>query len=603
MPGQLNWTILAICPHGKMMILRIALSVALAFACIVPALAADALKPLPTADLSKLSRENADEIRGYLVQFNKDKNTRKGSDLAESYADIGALHARVGLFDVAEVAFADAAAITPEDGRWPYLQALIALARGQEAAGRQFFERSFKLNPGYLPARMALANALIRENQLDRAKTMLSDYVKDHKTAPMPYAVLATIALRQERYADAVEAFKWALAAEPQATQLYRGLALAQEKAGDKKGAEASLAKAGDAGPTLPDPMMERILPIVDLKVPTASASAAGAPANSAAAANEAPVAGPKQTAMLEAGMSATAGNFDAARKPLDAALKQFPNDAELLLSYARVEAAAGKFDAARSRARAATVAAPKESSVWFVQGQIEEAAGDDAAATAAFTKALVVDNRNVRARIAIGNIQLRNGNTADAMKTYADALQTAPEDTDARARLIATQVLAGKCADAVKETGAAATMSPRDAGIAELYVRVASTCRSATAEQRTRAMTMAGNLYKSPLGSSAQVSEAYALALAAAGKWEDAAQTQGAAIFDALNRGSEGSVPLYREFYTKFQAKQLPDRPWPSAHPLFKPSRVSFKPPAKPAAKPAATPPAATPAKPASRK
>ena len=588
--------------------LRIALSVALAFACIAPACispasAADAIKPLPTADLSKLSRENADEIRGYLIQFNKDKARLSGSELAERYADIGALHARVGLFDVAEVAFADAAAITTEDGRWPYLQALIAFARGQDAAGRKFFERSFKLNPGYLPARMALANALIRDNELDRAKVLLNEYVKDHKTAPMPYAVLATIALQQVRYAEAVDAFKSALAAEPQATQLYAGLALAQEKAGDTKGAEVSRAKAGDIGPTLPDPMMERILPIVDLKAPKPSAAGVAAPASAASSANEAPVAGPKQTAMVEAGMSATAGNFDVARKSLDAALKQFPNDAELLLSYARVEAAAGKFDAARSRARSATGAAPKESAVWFVQGQIEEAAGDDSAATAAFTKALAVDKRNVRARIAIGNIQLRNGNTADAMKSYADALQSAPESTDARARLIATQVVAGKCADSVKETGEAATKSPRDAGIAELYVRVASTCRSATAEQRKRALTMAENLYKSPLGSSAQVSEAYALALAAAGKWEDASQTQGAAVFDALNHGNEGSVPLYRDFYTKFQAKQLPDRPWPAADLLFKPTRVSFKPAAKPVAKPAAAQPAAAPAKPAAKK
>ena len=115
--------------------------------------------------------------------------------------------------------------------------------------------------------------------------------------------------------------------------------------------------------------------------------------------------------------------------------------------------------------------------------------------------------------------------------------------------------------------------------------------------------MTMGENLYKSPLGGSAQVAEAYALALAAAGKWEEAAQTQGGAIFDALKKGNDASVALYRDFYTKFQAKQLPDRPCPAAHPLFKPTRPSFTPAAKPVAKPAAAQPAAVPAKPATRK
>ncbi len=579
------------------MIFRIALPLVLAFACIAPATAADAIKPLPTADLSKLSKANGDEIRSYLVEFNKEKATLRGSDLAERYADIGALHARVGIFDVAEVAFADAAAITPEDGRWPYLQALIALARGQETQGRAFFERSFKLNPGYLPARVAMANTLIRDNELDRAKALLTDFVKDHQVYPMPYAVLASVELRQGRYAEAVEAFKRALAADPQATQIYKGLAIAQEKLGDQKAADASRAKAGDGSPTLPDPLMERILPIIDLKAPVV-ASGAAAQATGGQAANEPPAAGPKQNAIVAAGMSATTGDYDAARKTLDAALRQFPNDAEVLLAYARVEAAAGKFDAARSRARAATVAAPKEAGPWYVQGLIEEAAGDDAAATAAFSKVLTIDNSNARARMAIGTIQLRNGNTADAMKTYADALLGSPDSTDARAHLIAAQVLAGKCADAVQETGTAATRSPRDAGIAELYVRVASTCRSANADQRKRAMTMGENLYNSPLGSSAQVSEAYALSLAAAGKWQDAEQTQAAAMFDVAKTGNEASIALYKDFYAKFQARQLPDRPWAGAHPLLKPTRTTFKPTSKPVTKSAATTTPAAPAK-----
>ena len=583
------------------MIFRIALSLVLAFACIAPASAAD-IKPVPTADLSKLSKENADEIRGYLAQFNKDKNTLKGSDLAESYGNIGALHARVGIFDVAEVAFANAAAITPVDGRWPYLQALVSIARGQQPAARTFFERSFKLNPGYLPARMALANALIRENELVRARALLEEFTKDHKTYPMPLAVLGAIALRQDRDADAVNLFKMALAAEPQATQLYGGLALAQEVTGDKKGAEASRAKAGDVAPTLPDPMMERILPIIELKAP-AIASGTATPTSGGQVAEQAPLVGPKQNAIVAAGMSATGGDYVGARKILDETLKQFPNDADLLLAYARVEAAAGKFDAARSRARAATVAAPKEVGPWYVQGLVEEAAGDDAAATAAFTKALTVDNSNVRARLAIGKIQIRNGNTADAMKTYADALQSAPDSTEARAHLISAQVLSNKCADAVSESGAAATKNPRDAGVAELYVRVASTCRSANAEQRKRAMTMGENLYNSPLGSSAQVAESYALSLAAAGKWQDAEQTQAAAMFDVVNNGNEASIALYKDFYTKFQAKQLPDRPWAAAHPLLKPTRATFKPPSKPVTKSAAAQPAATPATPATKK
>ncbi|MEO7916957.1 MAG: tetratricopeptide repeat protein, partial [Dokdonella sp.] len=179
------------------MINRITIALVLALACFTSVHAADAVKALPTANLSGIDKENADEIRRYVERFNTRKATLSGSELAEAYVDVGAVHARVGKFDVAEVAFANAAAIAPQDGRWPYLQGLVALARGQEPAALTFFERSFKLNSGYVPGRMAFANALIRVNQLDRARAILDEFVAKEQTYPMPYAVLGDIAVRQ----------------------------------------------------------------------------------------------------------------------------------------------------------------------------------------------------------------------------------------------------------------------------------------------------------------------------------------------------------------------------------------------------------------------
>lgn len=580
------------------MISRIALSLALSLACSGTTLAADAIKPIPTADLSKLSKENADEVRLYRDRFEKEKGTLKGVELAQSYADVGAVHARVGLFDVAEVAFADAELIAPLDSRWSYLRALVATARGQDAAARQSFEKAYKLNPDYLPIRMALANSLIRANDLERARGLLDEFVAKHKTYPMPYAVLGDIAVRQKRFADAAKLFQAGLDAEPKANQLYGGLAYAQEQAGNKKAADAARARAGDVGPTIDDPIMARILPVIDLKLARPAAGAAST------AAAPPPAADPKQAVLVETGFAVSGGQFDAARKRLDDGLKQFPDDSELLMAYARVEAAAGKPDAARARARAGTAASPKDAGAWTMQGLIEESIGDDAAALQSYTKAVSIDSTFARARIAIGNLQLRGGKLDDATKAYRAALTALPDSTDARARVIATQVLAGQCAAAVKETGDAATRRARDAGIAELYVRVASTCPASNAEQRKRALTIGENLYKSPAGGSAQVSEAYALALAANGKWQDAEQTQGAAVFDALSKGNNAaSVALYRDFYQQLNMKKLPDRPWPAAHPLFKPERPSFKAPPPVAAKPAATAPAPAAAKPPVKK
>lgn len=557
------------------MIIRFILAIVLALAPMSLAVAAEAVRPLPNADLSGIDRELADEIREFRARLDREKSKLGGVELGELYGDVGAVHARVGLFDVAEVAFANAESVAPLDGRWPYLRGLIAIARGQDAISRQAFERALKLNADYLPIRMALVNSLVRANELDRARQLLEPFVATHKTYPVPFAMLGDIAMRQKRYGDAVTLFKSALAAEPGANSLYQALAAAQKETGDGKGAEASLAKAGDVSPSISDPVMARIMPVVDIRPASATTSAGAAAGRSA----QEPELDPRRAALGEVELATSVGQFDAARKRLDAALKQYPGDAGLLLGYARVEATAGNAAAARSRAAAATSSAPKEATAWSARAVIEDGLGDDAAAVASYRKALEVDAKFARAQIGIGNIELRGGRRAQAEDAYRAALALAPQSTDARARLIATQVLAGQCSTAIGEMTDAVKRFPRDGGIAELFVRVASTCQGATAEQRKRALSIAEELYKSPAGGSAQVSEAYALALAANGRWDDAGQTQGAAVFDAVSNGNNAaSVALYRETYQRLQAKQLPTQPWPAAHPLFKPVRPAFR-------------------------
>ena len=113
-----------------------------------------------------------------------------------------------------------------------------------------------------------------------------------------------------------------------------------------------------------------------------------------------------------------------------------------------------------------------------------------------------------------------------------------------------------------------------------QLFVRIASTCAQASANERRGALEYGKKLYgENP---SAPNGEAYALALAANGKWDDAVKTQQAAMFVLVRNGLKAALTPYREVLQQLQAHKLPDRPWPASAAVYHPLRLAPDAPAK---------------------
>lgn len=295
---------------------------------------------------------------------------------------------------------------------------------------------------------------------------------------------------------------------------------------------------------------------------------------------------------MLEAMRQVAAGQYDAARRTLDGALKAAPNDAVLLGLYSRIEAASGNLQAAQSRAAAAIAADPKNPIGHYSVGAVREMSNDDAGAQRAYEEAVRLDPRYVGAHMSLGNLFLRTGRTAAAAAQYRAIVQAFPGNIDAWARLIAAQSLDGQCGAVLKEIHAALAKDAQNPNLLQFFVRTASTCPAASAEEKRMALDYAGKLYRSR--ESEAIGEAYALALAANGRWDDAVKTQQGAMFLALRNSGQEELPMYRDFLQQFQAHKLPERPWPASAAIFHPERQA------PDAKP--SPAAAAPAKPAGK-
>jgi tetratricopeptide (TPR) repeat protein len=541
---------------------------AFAFLIAAPAFAVDALvKPVPVPDLSKLPADKAKEVRDARIEFEKMKPTLVGDRLAGAYALLGSFYAQYGFYAEAAIALEDAAGLAPNDARWIYAQGIVARMQKQNAAAQQYFEKALSIDQDYLPMRMAVVNSRIEQGDLEGAKKLLADYTARNPKDAVSYAMLGEIDLRQKRYGEAIEATKKALANDPNATKLYAQLADAYTGAGNAKAAAEARAKVGTGVPALGDPIM---LGLMQTQVTPAPAAPAQAKAQDAQP-SVSPTALRTLTPAREAEFLLATGQYDSARQKLESAMRSRPNDSELLYTYARVEAADGKLEQAKSRAQSAVEANPRDPVAWVVLGRVLEMAKDDRGAQEAYERSIGIDAKS-DAQIALGNLLMRDARYDDAAARYRTLTQASPGDGEAWTHLMAAQAAGGKCTAAIRELNGALAKDARNGILMQLFVRLTATCPASNAEEKRMALDYGDKLYRQ--SDAAPIAEAYALALAANGKWDDAVKIQQGAMFVLVRNGRKGELPAYRDFLQQFQAHKLPDRPWPPMSALLKPER-----------------------------
>jgi len=530
-----------------------------------------AVKAVPTPDLSKLAPARADQLRKIRTSFEKAREVQTGDALAETYALLGTAYARDGFHEAAAIALDDAVTLAPQSGRWVYLRGMLAVMQKQDAAAKSYFERALVIDPNYLPIRTAIASQRMAAGNFDGARQVLESYSSEHPEQSVPFAMLGDIALRQKRYPDAIAQLKHALQLAPEANRLYAQLADAYAASGDAKAAAEARAKAGPNAPTLYDPVGHGMIGNLDPAQATLAAPAAQAAASAQAPSGPTD---PTERAAGETRVLMLAHKYDDARKRLDQALRASSNNVALIVLYARLEAEAGNLPAAETRAKQALALDPKDPRAYVVLGLTQEMRNDDASAQRSYEQAIRLQSTNASARIALGVLFVRLNRLDDAISQFRALTQAGVKSEEAWTRLIAAEFVAGHCRDGLQEINNALKKESNNGYLLQLFVRTASTCPAVDADEKRMALDYGGKLYlAAPL---APVSEAYALALAANGRWDDAVKTQQGTMFVVMrDEGIRGVAP-YKAFMQQFQAHKLPDRPWPADADVFNPRRPS---------------------------
>jgi len=542
-----------------------AILIAIAAAGIAPSAHADSLiRPVPVPDTSKLAPDVAKQIADDRAVIDKATAVLVGPPLAQTYADLGALYARNGFDEAAAVAFYDATQVNPNDGRWHYLSGVIARKLKRNNDARANFQAAYERDTVYLPIRYRLADTLVDSGDAAAARKLLEDTVREYTDQPVAFAMLGQLALKQKRYADAIDALNRAIKLDPKATGLYAYLADAYAGLGNTKAADEARAKVGPGTAELDDPLVAGML------ATQARATAGGTVADAQAFARQ--------------------GNIQAARDTLAAVLSKTPDDVEALTLGARIEAALGNHMIAQIYVDQALKAKPGDAAVRTTSGVVAEYAGDDGKAYDEYRQAQKLDRKLPDSWLLLGNAEMRRARYAQAAEQYRGLIALQPDSANAYAHLVASLVAQGKCDGALQAINSVLERRKNDGDLLQIFVRVASTCSAADAKTRDVALEYGQALYKDR--ADAGTSAALALALAAHGKFKEAQEYQAQAIFEATRSRNTDAAAMLKTTMQQFVKQQVPDRPWPAEHAYFKaPMLSASRPVAAPAAASAAPP------------
>lgn len=540
--------------------LRILFCCALCAISTTAAVAADdaLVHALPVPDTGKLAPDIASQLTRSRAEFDKTRVGLVGPDLALAYATIAAVYFRAGLNDVAAVGFYDASQLAPKDARWLYLRGVVARVQKRNAEARADFEAALALDKVYLPIRYRLSDTLIDLGNLDAAHAVLAGALQASDKLASSFAMIGRLEIRQKNYAAAIEHLQQALKLEPQANALYKDLAEAYAGQGDAAQAKAAQAKAGPVPPNLADPLVAGIL------------GASALPAT--------PLHG---TPLEQARQLLARRDFGAARDKTVAALNANPNDVEALALQARLDGLMGNRAFAQDEAAQALKLNPDSASANLSQGMVHEFAGAAAKALPFYQRAVRADADQPDARLLLGNAFMRQGDYAQAAEQYRQLARILDGAASAEARLAAAQAMAGQCRDAMNEVNQRLIKRAQDGDLMQVFVRLASTCPVATADERSMALDYARAMYRQR--PDAADTTALALAQAANGKFDDAQKSQAQAIYEAVRMGDDARAAMYRKAMQDFVAKKAPAQPWPAEHAYIKPPLLeTLAPPSK---------------------
>lgn len=495
---------------------------------------APAVLEIPPAQLEALAADERDMLEAAIEYFERQRPTLSGEALGIGYGRLALHYLAHGQVPQAQVAFGNAMLLDPENFRWPYYLGLAEESQGNQDKAIPLLGRSLRLNPENPAAATRLGLALIDAGREASASSLLEGVVNsDDGPHAAAEAGLGRLAFERGDYREAVSYYQKALAQQSQANALHGVLSQAYANLGESDAARYHASQAGDDMPVIQDPLVA----LLDAhRQPSSAFIELGDAARQRG----------------QVAQAAVFYNFAAAVNPED------PDASERLTQL-------------RGAADQADAAAPATAKDHFERGVYFAANGDDASAIREYEASIALDASDVAAHLFLANALMRERDFVAAAQQYALAAARDDKSAEIRYREGVAWMASGDCARSETALLASYDLEPTALRVVQAISRLYATC-PVDEQKRELALQYAQRLYNAqPV---LETAETLAMVLAANGKFEDAADFQRQAIFEALKSGRAQTDASLGENLERYVNKQLSERAWPLDHPIFQPTR-----------------------------
>lgn len=438
-----------------------------------------------------------------------------GDTAVAAAADFGRLALAYERHDWAQQAFTWASQRRPEDYRWHYLLARSALGLGEVEPALTGLRETLRLQPGYLPARLVLAERLLERNALDEAGQALGEPAPDE--SPAVLGLRGRLALAAGDHGRAADLLERALRREPEASRLRYPLGLALRGLGREEEARGQMAQRGQVAPRLEDPLMAAVERLAD-----------GA-----------------QSLRARAATVAASGDFAGAIRLYDESLAA-EEDLLTRLNLAIALARSGADARAEAEYLRVLEVDPGLAVAHFGLGTLLAGRGSHEEALAAYRRALDLRPGDDDARFNLANTLRRLGRLAEAEREYTEVSRRDPSRVVASIARSQVQAEQRRWAEAVATLSSALEAHPADARVALSLARLLAGAPDPAVRDGSTALRLAERLFTQER--SLPHGEALAMALAEAGRTPEAAALQQQLIESAIAQGrrdlAEGLQP-----------------------------------------------------------
>lgn len=393
----------------------------------------------------------------------------------------------------AAICYRAASTLAPRSLSWAYLSAVVEAELGENKAAAAAFRRALAIDPGYWPARLRLAAALMDGGDLEASQHEYDALVRDFPELAVAHYDLGRLLWSRGDAVAAVKRYQRAVELEPAFGRAHYALALAYRDAGAADRGETHLdayRRLGPRRPAPPDRLLDQIRAMRgtgrDLLAEGARLGRAGRLADAIALHLKAVDADPAdaQPHVNLISLYGRTGQPDSAEKHYRAALALGSSLAEAHYNYGVLLAAASRYDEAAAAFRKAlevnafyASAHHNLAALLARQGRLSDAAGH-------YERAIANDPQHRGARAGLGRVLVALGRPREAIDQLRRVLEPEDAETPRYRYALANAYLAAGDAAQAREHGRQALGRATDLGQTDLAASIAQWLRRIPAGQ-----------------------------------------------------------------------------------------------------------------------